>query len=147
MLKEVEDLLGVLQGVHRSIDAMVGEMTDDEWLRKPAPNMNNVASIMEHIVLVERRFLSVLADDPQTIDSQATFKADTWDVASIRRQWAESLSLAESSVARLTPSDMDAPALKLGIGEVDKRQLLVYVSGHTAHHRGQIPIVKKMLAN
>lgn len=146
MLKEVEDLLGVLQGMHRSIDAMVADMTDAEWLRKPAPNMNNIASIMEHIVLVERRFFSVLAGDPQNIDSQATFKAETWDVPAIRRQWAESLALAESSAAHLTAADLDAPGLKLGIGELDKRQLLAYVSGHTAHHRGQIPIVKKMLA-
>lgn len=146
VLKEVEDSLGLLRAIHRTIDAMVADMADEEWLQKPAPNMNNIASIMEHIILVERRLLSVLAGDPQTIDTQAPFHADHWDVPAIRRQWGESLTFAEAAVTSLTVTDLDAPGLKLGVGELDKRQLFAYVSSHTAHHRGQIPIVKKMLA-
>lgn len=147
MITEVRDAYVVLESVHRSIDKMLEGLTDQQLLEKPFENMNNIASIVEHTTLVEKRFLSSLAGDVQTIDSQKPFQTSTWDVSAIKQQWEDVLRYAKEVFEKLEQSDMEQPGLKLGIGELNKRQLMLYTIAHTTHHRGQIPIVKKFLKN
>ena len=147
MIAEVRDTYAILESVHRSIDKMLEGLTDEQLVEKPFENMNNIASILEHTLLVERRFLSALLGDSQTIDSQKPFQATAWDVASIKKQWEDVLPYAKEVFAKLRESDMEQPGLKLGVGELNKRQLMLYTVAHTTHHRGQIPIVKKFLKN
>ncbi len=147
MITEVRDAYVVLESVHRSIDKMLEGLTDQQLLEKPFENMNNIASIVEHTTLVEKRFLSSLAGDVQTIDSQKPFQTSTWDVPAIKQQWEDVLRYAKEVFEKLEQSDMEQPGLKLGIGELNKRQLMLYTIAHTTHHRGQIPIVKKFLKN
>lgn len=146
MIKEVADMYGLLQAVHRTIDQSVSELTDEEWLKKPAENFNNIAAIMEHIILVENKFMSLLQGSSEAIDTQAPFKATSWDVPNLRAAWEQSLAKAENVLAQLSAEDLDQPGAKLGVGELNKRQLISYTIAHTAHHRGQIPLVKKLNA-
>jgi uncharacterized damage-inducible protein DinB len=145
MIPEVQDQYQLLVSVHRSVDKMVADLSDEQWLKKPAENFNNIASVVEHVVLVERKFLAALAGTSADMDVQAPFRASHWDVASIKRQWQENLQIAEETLSKLTEQDLTAPGLKLGIGELNKRQLLSYMIAHTVHHRGQIPLIKKLL--
>lgn len=147
MIAEARDAYAILESVHRSIDKMLEGVTDQQLLEKPFENMNNIASILEHTTLVEQRFLSSLAGDVQTIDSQKPFQASSWDVTSIKQQWEDVLRYAKDVFEKLKQDDMEQPGLKLGVGELNKRQLMVYTIAHTTHHRGQIPIVKKFLKN
>ncbi len=147
MIAEARDAYVVLESVHRSIDKMLEGLTDQQLLEKPFENMNNIASIVEHTTLVEKRFLSSLTGVVQTIDSQKPFQASLWDVTAIRQQWEDVLKYAKEVFEKLEQTDMEQPGLKLGIGELNKRQLMVYTIAHTTHHRGQIPIVKKFLKN
>jgi uncharacterized damage-inducible protein DinB len=145
MLPEVRDQLNLLQSVHASIDKMLDGLSDEQWLKKPREDFNNIASVIEHVILVERKFLAALSGESVDIDVQAPFRANEWDVQRIRSEWRDSLAKAESVLDKLTEADLAAPGLKLGIGEVNKRQLLAYTIAHTAHHRGQIPLIKKLL--
>ncbi|WP_067624829.1 DinB family protein [Alicyclobacillus acidiphilus] len=146
MVKEVADLYQLLESVHTSIDKMLDGLSDEDWIKKPRPDFNNIASIIEHTALVERRFFTQLQGETPDIDAGRPFKADSWDVAKVKALWAESLDYARAALEGLTESDLDQFAAKLGVGEVNKRQLIAYAIAHTAHHRGQIPLVKKLLA-
>lgn len=146
LIKEVKDLFELLQAIHRTIDESVDGLTDDDWLKKPAENFNNIAAIMEHITLVENKFMSILQGANEEINTQAPFKATSWDVPSIRSAWKTTLTNAKTVLESIREEDLDQPGAKLGVGELNKRQLISYTVAHTAHHRGQIPIVKKLNA-
>ena len=145
MLKEAEDVLAVLRAVHGSVDTMLADVEDADWTRRPAPGFNAIAPVVEHMALVERRFLSAVAGRPEAIDTQAPFKAEHWDVAAVKREWQAALEFSAAAVAGLREGDLDAPGLKLGIGELNRRQLLAYAIGHATHHRGQLPLLKRLL--
>ncbi|MDI9259455.1 DinB family protein [Alicyclobacillus sendaiensis] len=145
MLKEMQDLHDLYLKVHATIHQMVDDLTDEQWVKKPADHFNNIASILEHTLLVERRFFAQLKGETPDIDARAPFLATSWDVAKIKSMWAENERLARDAFAHLTAQQLDEPGAKLGVGEVNKRQLAAYAIAHTAHHRGQIPLVKKLL--
>ncbi|PWI57897.1 DinB family protein [Sulfoacidibacillus thermotolerans] len=146
MDKEMSDLLVLYKAVHASVDQMVEGLSEQEWLQKPLPNMNNVASIIEHITLVEQRFLGFLTGKPENIDTGAPFKTDSWNVEKIKMGYSAVAQQVERALNSLTSEELDQHAAKLGIGDVNKRQLVAYLIAHTTHHRGQIPIVKKLNA-
>ncbi|MBX5435633.1 MAG: DinB family protein [Alicyclobacillaceae bacterium] len=147
MLKEVSDQLEMLKSIHGQIDGMLNGLSEEQWIKKPAPGINNVASIIEHLALTEHRFWSVLRGQPEDIDTQSTFQATSWDVGRIRQLWADSLKAAESAFASLTEADLDQTALTTRAGAVlNKRQLIALAIAHAGHHRGQLPLIQKLLA-
>lgn len=144
MLKEVSDYFEVLSMVHSSIDKMLDGLTVEQWLQRPSDGFNNVASILDHMIRVEKKFFSAVAGQSLELDTQEPFKAGQWDVAAIQKDWAASLPLIRDALEGLSQDDLDLPGLSLRVGELNKRQLIVYAIGHTTHHRGQIPLVLKM---
>ncbi|GLV13172.1 hypothetical protein Heshes_08560 [Alicyclobacillus hesperidum] len=145
MIQEVADLYQLLVSVHTSVDKMLEGLSDDDWLKKPQQNLNNIASIVEHTALVERRFFAQVKGQVPELDAGAPFRADSWDVPKIKALWADNLEFAKHALEALSEADLAQFGAKLGIGEVNKRQLIAYAVAHTAHHRGQIPLVKKLL--
>ncbi|KPV42738.1 DinB family protein [Alicyclobacillus ferrooxydans] len=144
MVKEVADQLALLTMIHATIDKMVEGLSDEEWTKKSGEGYNSVAAVIDHVLLVEEKFLSVYTGTISDVNTQTPFQSAPADLADIRSRWEASLGKAESTLSGLTESDLDAPAIKLGVGELNKRQLLAYMIAHTAHHRGQIPIIKKL---
>lgn len=145
MLKEVSDQFEVLSLVHSSIDNMIGDLSDEQWVLQPRDNLNNIASIVHHIILVEKKFMSAISGAPLDIDTGAPFKDPHLDVAAIRKAWANSLSQSRAVLDGLSDADLDKPGLSLRIGDLNKRQLITYTVGHTTHHRGQVPLILKMI--
>lgn len=145
MIEEVNDLYELLTAVHRSIDNMVEDLSDDKWLKKPLANFNHIASIIDHITRVERRFISAIAGQVEDINTAEPFQVDSWELAVIRKTWAESLFFVASVFEKLEPERLTEPGLKVGMGELNKRQLICNAIAHAAHHRGQIPLIKKLL--
>lgn len=145
MLKEVADQFEILRFVHSSIESMLEGLSEEQWLTKPTDEFNNVASIVDHVARVERKFLSALTGEMEQIEAMETLKASSWDVAAIRKAFAEVIPYAESVLSKLTAEDMDAYALKLRAMELNKRQLLTFTITHSTHHRGQIPLVLKLI--
>ncbi len=145
MIQEVSDLYGLLSAVHTSIDAMLEGLTEEQLLAKPRQDFNNIASVIDHIARVEKRFFSVIAGAEEDVNSSEPFKAESWDLSAIRQRWAESLPYAERSLSALTEDNLSEHGLKVGIGSLNKRQLISYTIAHTTHHRGQIPLIRKLL--
>lgn len=145
MIQEAADLFELLKAMHTSIDKMVEDVQGDQWLTKPLPNFNNVASVIDHITRVERKFFSAIAGEALDIDTGAPFRDADLNVEQIRHAWAESIAYAEQALSGIRQEELSEPGLKLGIGELNKRQLISYAIAHTAHHRGQIPLIKKLL--
>ncbi|MCL6633995.1 MAG: DinB family protein [Alicyclobacillus herbarius] len=145
MIQELADLYDMLAKVHGTVDAMVADLSDEQWLKSPRPNWNNIASILDHVTRVERKFFSAVGGQVEDIDVGAPFRATAWDLTSIRQAWTDSLPYAERILESLRPEDLTAPGLTMRFGELNKRQLIVNAIAHTAHHRGQIPLIKKLL--
>lgn len=145
MLKEVSDQLQMLKYVHQGIDKMLEGLTEEELLRSPGEGFNPIASIIDHVAKVERKFLAAVAGEQLDIDTGAPFKASTWDVTAIKRDFQEVLAFSESVLAEVTESQLNEVGLTVGGGEVDKRQLITFAIFHAAHHRGQIPLLKKWI--
>jgi len=145
MIQEVTDLFELLRAVHVSIDKMVEDMTDEQWLKKPLPDFNNVASVIDHVTRVEHKFLSAIAGAVADIKTAEPFHVDSWDLAVIRKGWADSLPYAAGVLESLKQADLSEAGLKVGVGDLNKRQLISNAIAHAAHHRGQIPLIKKLL--
>ncbi|MCY0889198.1 MAG: DinB family protein [Alicyclobacillaceae bacterium] len=145
MVREVQDIFELLTAVHRTMDGMVEDLTDEQWMKKPLPNFNNIVSVFDHVNRVEARFLSILSGAPEAIDTQLPFHTDTWDLKEVRDGWSHALMNAEQVFSSLNVVQLEEEAVTLGIGKLNKRQLLSYMVAHTAHHRGQIPLIKKLL--
>jgi uncharacterized damage-inducible protein DinB len=146
MVKEIEDQLHVLQILHTTIDKSLEGLADEDWVKKPGESFNNIASIIDHVMLVEQKFLSVIAGMQSEIDSQEPFHASSWDVSKIRSKWSKILADARVLLTNVSEDDLTDFGLKMNAGELNKRELLSYMVAHTAHHRGQIPLLKRMLA-
>lgn len=144
MIPEVADQFSLWKLVHASVDKMIADLSDEQLTKKPEGN-NAIAAVLEHTALVERKFLSALSGQVEDIDVQAPFKASSWDAAKVKGLWNDVLSYGEQVLSGLTAEQLSQPGLKLGVGELNKRQLLAYMIGHTAHHRGQIPILKRLI--
>ncbi|MDP9727114.1 DinB family protein [Alicyclobacillus tolerans] len=145
MLKEVEDQYQVLTMVHQSIDQMLEGLHQDDWQKCPKAGFNSIVSILDHVILVEKKFFSAVSGNPMDMDTQLPFKVDHWDVSAVQQAWSEILPYAQSVLEPLNASDLEKPGLNLRVGQLNRRQLITYAIGHTTHHRGQIPLLLKLL--
>jgi len=145
MLKEVADLYQLLEVTHLSVERLLEDVTDEEFGKSPQ-GMNSLASIIDHCTLVERKFMQVVSGESSNLDTQAPFKAPSRDAATVRQDFADVLMYSKDVLSKLKDSSvLDTFGLKLGGNEIDKRQLIVYAITHNTHHRGQIPLVKRLL--
>jgi len=145
MRQELADLLQLFNATHASIEKMVEDLSAQEWVTKPRPDFNAIAAVLQHIAMVETRFLTILdgqTPEPATVNP---FTSEHWDVPTIRATYQALPAFASEVLHRLDPDTLEQHAVKLGIGELNRRQLLAYTIAHTTHHRGQIPLIKTLL--
>lgn len=146
MIKEIEDYYGVLQYVHKSIDDMLHDLTADEWVYT-REKFNNIASIVDHITAVETGFMKVLAGNPIEKMPVESFKNSEWDIHDIKTNWSEALLFSKEVLTGLTKENLEE-LVDLGLGmDMSKRQLIIFTISHLTHHRGQIPLIKKVISN
>ncbi|MHB1627204.1 MAG: DinB family protein [Bacilli bacterium] len=143
MIAEAADYFALLKAIHQSIDDMTASLTEEQWLRRPQENFNNIAAIIDHVTRVEKRFMAAVAGETMDTDAGAPFKATHWNVGEIRQAWRDVLLYSEAALDKCAETDLVKPGLTLRIGELNRRQLIVYTIAHTTHHRGQIPLVTK----
>ncbi len=147
MISEVADQFKLLQTLHMTIDKSLEGLSNEDWVRKPGESFNNIASVIDHVMLVEQKFLTAVAGHPADIDTQEPFQANAWDVAKIKEKWSKIIDDTKVVLETINEGMLEEPGLKLSIGELNKRQLLSYMLVHTAHHRGQIPLIKRLLTH
>jgi uncharacterized damage-inducible protein DinB len=145
MIKELSDQFDVLTMVHRSIDQMVDGLTDDQWLFRPNDKWNNIAAVIDHVTRVEKRFFAAIGGKTLDIDAGQPFKENQWNVQHIKEAWKNTLDEHKAILETVKESDLDQPGLTLRVGALNRRQLLTYAISHTTHHRGQIPLILKLM--
>ncbi|MDQ0188525.1 DinB family protein [Alicyclobacillus cycloheptanicus] len=145
MIKELSDQFDVLTMVHRSIDQMVDGLTDDQWLFRPNDKWNNIAAVIDHVTRVEKRFFAAIGGKTLDIDAGQPFKENQWNVQQIKEAWKNTLDEHKAILETVKESDLDQPGLTLRVGALNRRQLLTYAISHTTHHRGQIPLILKLM--
>lgn len=145
VLKEVADLYQLLEVTHQSIVRLLEDVTDVEFGQK-THGMNSLASIIDHCTLVERKFMQVVSGETSNLDTQAPFQLPSREAMEVREDFNAVLDYSKSVLDSISDAQtLDAFGLKLGVGDVDKRQLIAYAIAHTTHHRGQIPLIKRLL--
>lgn len=145
MIKEMADQLQLLRRFHSRMDKFLEDLTDEQWVKKPHESMNNIASIIEHAAKVERKFVAIAAGEQVNVDTQAPFKAESWNVSAIKADWVDVLHYSETALQKITEEGLEEPALQLGGEEVNKRQLVSFAIAHLNYHVGQLPLLRKMI--
>lgn len=145
MFKEAQDFYQLLSIVHQSVDKLVVDLSDEEWVNRPGEGFNTIAGLIEHMARVEEKFFSALTGTVKSMDVMEPLKKDSWDVAAIKTQWAALLEQAESVLSQVKPEQLDNKALTIGVGDLTGRQTIAYAIAHTTHHRGQIPLLKRLI--
>lgn len=147
MQQELSDMYQLVEATHTTFDSLVEDLSAEEWVTKPRPDFNCVAAVLHHVDIVEKRFLSILDGQTPESSSYDPFTAESWDTEKIRQSFHANLQYAEQVLTRLDPATLTQQAAELRIGKLNRRQLLAYLIAHTTHHRGQIPLIKKLLRN
>lgn len=146
MIREVEAQFQLYQNVHKSIDGLIQGLTEEDLAKKPGDGYNNIISLIAHLTLTEKRFLAGLSGGDPNIDIMSPFHVSEWDVPQILRDWQQVAQETEHVLTALTERDMDETGITMRSGDVlTKRQVITYIMIHSAHHRGQIPLIKRML--
>ncbi len=142
MSKIASDLIAAFRANHKTVKDLVADMEDSQWVKKPGSNINNIASIIEHVALVEQKVIAVIAGDKIDVNPGAPFAQTSWNVHKIKMQLDEVLDYAVTTLGSLTDGSLtEVPSG----GKRTRLELAVNVIAHTAHHRGQIPIIKKLI--
>ena len=145
MIQEIDDYYGVLQYVHKSIDDMLHDLTADQWVDTRG-EFNNIASIVDHITAVETGFMKILAGESIEKMPAESFKKSEWNILHLKTNWNEALLFSKEVLAGLTEKNLEE-IVDLGLGmDMSKRQLIIFTISHLTHHRGQIPLIKKMIS-
>jgi uncharacterized damage-inducible protein DinB len=144
MIKEVSDYYGVLKYVHQSIDQQLKNLSTEDWLKKEE-GFNNIASIIDHITAVENGFMKVLSGNEMDKFPAESFKKESSDIENIKKEWSKALSFSEEVLNSINENQLDETVdLRLGM-DINKRQLIILTISHLTHHRGQIPLVLKVI--
>jgi uncharacterized damage-inducible protein DinB len=146
MLKEVSDYFDLLEYVHNSINKMIEGLSDKQWLEVDRHNnINNIASIIEHITVVEEKFMQLINGDQINELPNQSFKKKEWNIEEIKLNWNKVLYKSKNVLENVSEEQLEEE-IDLGIGTVlNKRQIIIMTISHLTHHRGQIPLVKKII--
>jgi uncharacterized damage-inducible protein DinB len=146
MLKEVSDYFDLLEYVHNSINKMIEGLSDKQWLEVDRHNnINNIASIIEHITVVEEKFMQLINGDQIDELPNQSFKKKEWNIEEIKLNWNKVLYKSKKVLENVSKEQLEEE-IDLGIGTVfNKRQIIIMTISHLTHHRGQIPLVKKII--
>src|ERR1700730_11091748 len=107
MIKEVQDVFVLIQNVHKNYEKTLAEVNDEQMVQKPHESMNTIASILEHVALAERKFMSIIANERLEIDPFATFKKESWDVPAIRSDWADVLEYVKAVLENVSEAELN----------------------------------------
>jgi uncharacterized damage-inducible protein DinB len=101
--------------------------------------------VIDHVTRVEKKLIAAVGGKTLDIDARRPFKENLWDVKKIKEAWSDSSAESKSVLDTVSESALDLPGLTLGGGSLNRRQLLTFTIFHITHHRGQIPLILKMM--
>ncbi len=126
--------------------AAVGEATAATAFTRPAAGRHNVAEVALHHAYWAGQIAAKL-----TGDAAATFPLegeDWFEVADESRlSWREIVATLEAAQQRLSQavSEIASGARISPLGEAERFDVVIGITGHAAYHAGQIQLIKKLI--
>jgi uncharacterized damage-inducible protein DinB len=129
------------------IEKAIGQLSDEELHKRPAPSFNSIAVIMQHIAgnLVSR-WTDFLTTDGEKPDRNREGKFD--DVKRLRaelmQRWEHAFSVMFDSIDALTEADLDKTVyIRREPHSVPKA--IIRSLDHLAYHTGQILFIARLV--
>ncbi len=135
---------------HRSLgERAISSLDDERFFARPAPSVNPIALIVKHLAgNLRARWADPFGGDgePPTRNRDGEFELTPDDSReSLMNAWNAAWAMLESTIAALTPSDLERTVTIRGEPHT-MAQALLRAAMHAAYHVGQILYVARMLA-
>jgi uncharacterized damage-inducible protein DinB len=129
------------------IEKAIGQLTDEELHKRPAPSFNSIAVILQHIAgnLVSRwtDFLTTDGEKPDR-DREGEFDDPKRTRAELMQRWERGFSVMFDSLDSLTDEDVEKTVyIRREAHSVPKA--IVRSLDHLAYHTGQILFIARLV--
>ena len=126
--------------------AAVGEVTPATAFKRPAPGRHNIAEVALHHAYWAGQIAGKLtgsAAAPLPVDGEDWFELSDES----RVSWGAITAALEASQQRLSQavSEIATGGRTSPLGEAERFDLIVGITGHAAYHAGQIQLLKKLV--
>jgi len=139
----------------RSLERLVEDLSPEEWLRRPAANMNHIAWIVGHMAWTRGRLLHYLGTEwPQPgldlyargvkLQEDSAYPSAEWLLGT----WRESTSMLSSTLENAT-EDLLATPVAQGPPSADGKMsgIVNFMAMHETYHGGQISFLRCWLGH
>jgi hypothetical protein len=126
--------------------ASIGEVSAAAAFKRPAEGRHNIAEVALHAAFWANEAASRLTGTPRE-----TFPLDGEDWFELTDEstltWKKLQATLEASQQRLSQavSEVASGARTSPLGEADRFDLVIGITGHAAYHAGQIQLIKKLI--
>ena len=126
--------------------ASIGDVSAAAAFKRPAKGRHNIAEVALHHAYWAGQITSKL-----TGDSAAKFPLDGEDWFELKDEstltWKKVAATVEASQQRLSQAvrEIASGARTSPLGEAERFDLVVGITGHAAYHAGQIQLIKKLI--
>ena len=126
--------------------AAVGDVTAAAAFKRPAKTRHNIAEIAMHQAYWAGQIAAKLTGgeaEPFPLEGEDWFELSNES----RLSWKEITATLEASQQRLSQAvaGIASGARTSPLGEADRFDLVVGITGHAAYHAGQIQLIKKLI--
>jgi hypothetical protein len=136
-----------VDGYRRMIDAAVGQLSDDEFARRPAPEINSVAVILRHLGgNLLSRWTDFLTTDGEKPGRNRDLEFADWpgDRASLLAHFDNGWQTMRSALCDLTSEELAGSVHIRGESHTVPQAIQRSLT-HTSYHVGQILLVARLV--
>jgi hypothetical protein len=136
-----------IDGYWRMIDAAVVQLNDEEFIQRPAPQINSVAVILRHLGgNLRSRWTDFLTSDGEKPGRNRDAEFEDWpgDRASLLAHFNAGWQTMRSALAMLRQEDMTKTVTIRGERHTVPQAILRSLT-HTSYHVGQIMLVARLV--
>ncbi|MET0849756.1 MAG: DinB family protein [Candidatus Rokuibacteriota bacterium] len=136
--------------IFNTIDSIVGALdglsADQLNWRPDAPDTNSLYAIATHVLgNAEENLLGTLCGQRHARHYATEFTAAAPTPDAIRARWAELRQRVATSLAALTPADLESRRQHPRRGAITGRDVLVVVARHAAEHWGEVQLTRSLI--
>jgi len=129
------------------IEKAIGQLTDEELHKRPAPSFNSIAVIMQHIAgnLISRwtDFLTTDGEKPDR-NREGEFDDVTRSRGDLMQRWERGFSVLFDSLDSLTDADL-AKTVYIRREAHSVPKAIIRSVDHVAYHTGQILFIARLV--
>jgi hypothetical protein len=127
------------------LHAAVGDVTAASAFTRPAPGRHNIAEVAFHHAYWAGQIAGKLTGKTAAFPLEGEDWFDLPDES--RLSWREIVAALDAAQHRLSQavSEIASGACISPLGEAERFDLVVGITGHAAYHAGQIQLIKKLI--